>query len=912
MKRIISALLILCSTLPAFAQPTSGDVFPPVGGPTDFWHTGGLLTSDRQIRLTYSDTLVLLYKTDGSIRYDTTKKQVKVYDGAYWRRMVDSAYLDTVVSSIEAGAVDTVNYIASITRLDREIDSVSNITDSLYTVLLTKQGADSLLLALQIGTLRDYVDSNNAIIYGNIATLQSDVVVLDSAVGVAFGSISALFDTLPNYVDTAQLNDSLQVIKADYVPYTGATDGVNLGNHSYFADNGVYNSEMSPSYFGVQNDSSTQFSLLEYNQLSVTNSNTGKVMTVNANGITFPDASTQTFAADSIKYSTKAWRQKGVDSVAALIPSLSGYVPYTGATTDVNIGTHNILPNSVRLSTSPTGTLTNVGQLYWDVANVTPSVPLNANVTLQMGQEMYIRAVNKTGVQINDGQVVYVNDAQGNNPTIALANSDSVNTSIVVGVATENIAINGTGFVTTFGIVNGFNTSTFNDGDALYLNTISGQLSNTIPTPPHNVVKVAIALNSTINGKIFVQPSEPLGQDTTFAAPYNSDRVAPTQRSIGTYTRKIVQDTASALRISINAKYGTSDTGRAATNIVTGGSLNKVRDSLAALSGGGRTPISASAYQMLYKSGGDTVRGTTRVRIDTTDLRMEFAYDSSTTTVTTDPHGGVKMWGSNRMGMGTVRINDTVSIPAALQRAINTQITSTMLPTVSGNIAYTNNYVYSGMVQTAGTLGYIVAAWNSTIQHFNYNKTTFTTASGANSSALIRIGSISNSAGIICGNTKFSGGGGRGTFTFSFPTYLATQRIMIGYSEAVSALSGDPSTFLTAPTAFSALMVIKDAADTTLQFAHYSGTGVVTKVNTGIVPNAENVYRLTVYIAPNSTYYMQLEVLSKTSAIRVVTLNPTTNVPLVGDRLVQQQAVNNGTVGGVVVYGLIQHLEEIY
>jgi hypothetical protein len=300
------------------------------------------------------------------------------------------------------------------------------------------------------------------------------------------------------------------------------------------------------------------------------------------------------------------------------------------------------------------------------------------------------------------------------------------------------------------------------------------------------------------------------------------------------------------------------------------------------------------------------------VLIDSTDGRLVFTQDTTTTTVSAFYGGGVKIVGSNRMGMGAIRINDTVSIPAALQRAINAQIASTMLPALSGNIAYTNNYIYGGMIQTAGTLGYIVAAWNSTIQHFNYNKTTFTTAAGANSSALIRIGSISQSAGIICGNTKFSGGGGRGTFTFSFPTYLSTQRIMIGYSEAVSALSGDPSTFLTTPTPYSSLMVIKDAADTTLQFAHYSGTGVVTKVNTGITPNNEDVYRLTVYIAPNSTYYMQLEVISKTAAIRVVTLNPTTNVPPVGDRLVQQQAVNNGTAGGVVVYGLIQHLEEIY
>lgn len=791
MRNIITILLLLISSV-AFGQ---GTVNFGASRPQDTSLSKG------QLKLT-------AYSNSNSTKYLTVNSNGYVVFGvpAGGGSSGDSTVFFTVYRS-DTMRIGIYGKIRSDSVLMRGlITSLTNYTDSLYTVLSTKQGADSLLLALQIDTLQSDVyvlDSAVGVLVSDMATAQSDIYLIDSAVGVAFGAISALYDTLPNYVDTAQLNDSLQAIKA-------------------------------------------------------------------------------------------------------------AYVPYTGATTDVNIGTHNLLTNSVRLSTSPTGTLTNVGQLYFDATNVTPSIPLNANVTLQIGQEEHVRARNNTGVQINDGQVVYINSAQGNNPTIALANADSVNTSEVIGVATENIADNGTGFVTTYGTVNGINTSAFNVGDILYLSATNGTITNTIPTPPHNVVKIGVALNSTNSGRIFVKPSQAIGQDTTFAAPYNSNKVAPTQRAIGTYTRKIVKDTASALRTAINTKYGTSDTGRAATNIVTGGSLNKVRDSLAALSGGGGTPISASAYQMLYKSGGDTVRGTTKVRIDTTDLRMEFAYDSTTTAVTTDPHGGVKMWGSNRMGMGAVRINDTVSIPAALQRAINTQITSTMLPTVSGNIAYTNNYVYAGMVQTAGTLGYIAAAWNSTIQHFNYNKTTFTTASGANASALIRIGSISQSAGIICGNTKFSGGGGRGTFTFSFPTYLSTQRIMIGYSEAASALSGDPSTFLTSPTAFSALMIIKDAADATLQFAHYSGSGAVTKVNTGITPNAEDVYRLTVYIAPNSTYYMQLEVLSKTAAIRVVTLNPTTNVPPVGDRLVQQQAVNNGTVGGVVVYGLIQHLEEIY
>ena len=884
MKRIILALLILCSTLPAFAQPTSGDVFPPVGGPTDFWHTGGLLTSDRQIRLTYSDTLVLLYKTDGSIRYDTTKKQVKVYDGAYWRRLVDSAYLDTVVSSIEAGAVDTVNYIASITRLDREIDSVSNITDSLYTVMLTKQGADSLLLAELI------------------ATLQSDVVALDSALSIAFGAISNLYDTLPNYVDTAQLDDSLQVVK----------DLINL----------------------KQNYSDTT-----------------------------------TWDATRYWVSTQIPSLSGYVDTAMLNDSLqaikAAYVPYVGATTDVNLGNNNILLNSVRLSTSPTGTLTNVGQLYFDATNVTPAMPLNANVTLQIGQEEHVRARNNTGVQINDGQVVYINSAQGNNPTIALANSDSVNTSSVIGMATENIADNGTGFVTTFGVVNGYNTSGFNSGDVLYLNTVSGQLSNTIPTPPHNVVKVGIALNNTNNGKVFIQPSAPLGQDTTFAAPYNSNKVAPTQRAIGTYVRNITKDTASALRGAINTKlnssdtaslsnrinlkYGTSDTGRAATNIATGGSLNKVRDSLNTLiatkgsgtvtsiqlvggtnvtitpttaittsgvytisaTGGGGTPISASAYQMLYKSGGDTVRGTPRMRIDTTDNRFEFSFDSTTSTVSTDPHGGVKMWGSNRMGMGAVRINDTVSIPAALQRALNAQITSTI--TAGDNIKTTNTFAYGGLMQPGGTPTFAQAAYNATIQQFNYNRMIYTSSVGANQNGLLRVGNATQAAGLICGNTKFSGGGGRGTFMFALPTYLATERIMVGYWEGINPLTGDPSAFLVGSANLSSLMLIKDAADTSFQFCHYSGSGgVATKVNTGVVPNTEDVYRFTVYISPDSKFYMQLEIITKTAPIRVITYQPTTNVPIVGDRIFCQQGVNSGTVGGAVSYGLIQTTEEVY
>jgi hypothetical protein len=71
------------------------------------------------------------------------------------------------------------------------------------------------------------------------------------------------------------------------------------------------------------------------------------------------------------------------------------------------------------------------------------------------------------------------------------------------------------------------------------------------------------------------------------------------------------------------------------------------------------------------------------------------------------------------------------------------------------------------------------------------------------------------------------------------------------------------------------------------------------------------VYRVTVYVAPNSTFYIQLEVLNKTG-IQTVVLNPTTNVPPVSTRLVMRQLTNNGLAGGVVSYGFINFIEEIY
>jgi hypothetical protein len=157
-------------------------------------------------------------------------------------------------------------------------------------------------------------------------------------------------------------------------------------------------------------------------------------------------------------------------------------------------------------STPPTPSI--AGSMYYDETYKVLSTVLGNGVILQNGLEMYVRVVNKTGSQLNDGDVVYISGAQGNRPTATKAIATNEQTSYVIGVCTETISNNHQGFVTVFGTVNNFNTSTFTDGAKLYLSaTTEGGLTMTRPVAPNHGVIVGIALNSTNNGAIFVNPN---------------------------------------------------------------------------------------------------------------------------------------------------------------------------------------------------------------------------------------------------------------------------------------------------------------------------------------------------------------------------------------------------------------------
>lgn len=195
------------------------------------------------------------------------------------------------------------------------------------------------------------------------------------------------------------------------------------------------------------------------------------------------------------------------DGTLANFPLITGYVPYTGATQNVNLGEFGISSGYLQLDLTPTGSLQE-GRMQWNVTDGTMDLRMGGNnVTQQIGQESFIRARNNTGSTLLDGKVVKITGALGFRTTVALAQANSLaNARATIGILTEDIINNQEGFVTTFGLVRNLNTSAFSDGDILYLSTtVAGEVINTEPTNGGLVVRVGVCVRAhPVQGSIMV------------------------------------------------------------------------------------------------------------------------------------------------------------------------------------------------------------------------------------------------------------------------------------------------------------------------------------------------------------------------------------------------------------------------
>lgn len=206
------------------------------------------------------------------------------------------------------------------------------------------------------------------------------------------------------------------------------------------------------------------------------------------------------------------------DGTLATFPTLTGYVPYTGATTDLDLGTYNLTADHISLNTSPSGAGFVVGSTQWNnTIGSSETLLKGGNVTLKNGVDLVARVVNNTGIQLTKAayQVVKVSGAQGQRLAVGLAQANNDNNSAdTLGIVIETIANNQEGFVMTVGQIEEINTTgslqseTWSDGDVLYLSpTTAGKITNIKPTglTGHIVVLGYVEYAHSQHGKIYVK-----------------------------------------------------------------------------------------------------------------------------------------------------------------------------------------------------------------------------------------------------------------------------------------------------------------------------------------------------------------------------------------------------------------------
>ena len=151
------------------------------------------------------------------------------------------------------------------------------------------------------------------------------------------------------------------------------------------------------------------------------------------------------------------------------------------------------------------------GRLLWNDVDGTLNLQgKNGGITYQLGQETAHLVSNQTASPIGDGKVVRIVGEAGTNGHMSVVvadNSTLAGATSVLGMATQTIAPGSEGYVTTYGLVRGINTTGLSSGAPVYLGT-NGAVTTSWP---NNGIVMQIGYvvngNSSANGSIYITPA---------------------------------------------------------------------------------------------------------------------------------------------------------------------------------------------------------------------------------------------------------------------------------------------------------------------------------------------------------------------------------------------------------------------
>ena len=130
------------------------------------------------------------------------------------------------------------------------------------------------------------------------------------------------------------------------------------------------------------------------------------------------------------------------------------------------------------------------------------------NITQQVGEELFVYGKASSAISDTNLQLVYQTGTVGSSGVITFAPTISgiTDSNLIIGCATESIALNGFGRITAWGIVHGINTTgsayseTWSDGDVIWYNPTTGGLTKTKPSAPNIKVQIGTVISAGSGG----------------------------------------------------------------------------------------------------------------------------------------------------------------------------------------------------------------------------------------------------------------------------------------------------------------------------------------------------------------------------------------------------------------------------